>query len=309
MITLNLVNEKESDITYKISRFPDGQSDIVLDIKEFHLSGISETGKSWSSTIKISSRFNSFKDLEIIICTTKALRRLGIKEIHLYIPYLLGARSDRQFQEGGNSYLVDVIAPILNAQNYKSITVIDVHSDVAAACINNLKSIDNEELVKFALSHIYDNDSNYGDRSSVLVSPDAGSLKKIYNIAKEIEYKGEIIIANKHREIETGKILSTEINLNVNCIGKDYIIIDDICDGGRTFIELVKAIKEKDTSNRRFFLIITHGIFSARFEELEKYFNTIYCTNSYSDILDTTILCGFKSTRQVGQLVKQLNIF
>ena len=32
------------------------------------------------------------------------------------------------------------------------------------------------------------------------------------------------------------------------------------------------------------YLIVTHGIFSAGFEELYKHFDGIYCTNSYSDI-------------------------
>lgn len=132
----------ESEIKFKISQFPDGQQDLT--ITQYN-----------DINIEILSRFNSFKDLELIICATKALRRLGIKTISLYIPYLLGARSDRQFVEGGTSYLVDVIAPIINSLGFETVTVIDVHSDVAAACIKNLKIISNLQLVRFALNNIF----------------------------------------------------------------------------------------------------------------------------------------------------------
>lgn len=153
MNTINLTNKEASNLKFEVSHFPDGQQDLC--ILPYSVAEIKTILESKDLSIQINARFNSFEDLEIILCATKALRRLGIKKIHLYIPYLLGARSDRQFQEGGNSYLVDIIAPILNAQGFESVTVYDVHSDVAAACINNLKVIDNVNLVKFALNSIY----------------------------------------------------------------------------------------------------------------------------------------------------------
>ena len=99
----------------------------------------------WACTpfLHVGSKFKWFQ----VICAVKALRNLGVKEIRLFIPYLLGARSDRQFVEGGTSYLRDVIAPILNSLELESIACLDVHSDVAAACIKNLKVIENNALV------------------------------------------------------------------------------------------------------------------------------------------------------------------
>lgn len=89
MRILNLSFPDNSEIKYKISKFPDGQQDIVID-----KSSIPTTLEGRPVPICITSRFNSFLDLELIICTTKALRRLSVLEIHLYIPYLLGARID-----------------------------------------------------------------------------------------------------------------------------------------------------------------------------------------------------------------------
>jgi phosphoribosylpyrophosphate synthetase len=186
MKTLNLVDESKSDIKYKISQFPDGQQDVIIETKDYLLNKYTGCYED----IKISSRLNNFKDLELIICTVKAFRRMEHKMLHLYIPYLLGARSDRQFVEGGTSYLVDVIAPIINSLEFESVTVMDVHSDVAAACINNLKVVDNIKLVKHFLLHEYPNTklSNVADSNGniemfgnnfILISPDAGASKKI----------------------------------------------------------------------------------------------------------------------------------
>lgn len=296
MKKLDLTNVDKSDIQYKITSYPDGQQDItihtVMDMLLFK-----------TDSIQINSRFNSFKDLELIICATKALRRLGVKEIFLYIPYLLGSRSDRQFQEGGTSYLVDVIAPIINSLNFESVTVIDVHSDVASACINNLKVIDNTGFIYKALR---DSDQKVEYGGFVLVSPDAGALKKIYNVAKTIDYKGEIIVASKHRDLD-GRITHTEVPLEIGGFQyKDFVIIDDICDGGRTFIEIAKVIREKRSATK-IFLIVTHGIFSAGLKELSEYFNHIYTTNSIMDINSMTEF-GMRNEKYLNK-VTQLNIF
>lgn len=284
MVEINLTNLEKSSIKYKISKFPDGQQDIVFTDTEgsFLISG-RYNNKIQEATIK--SRFNSFKDLELIIAANKALRRLGVKEIHLDIPYLLGARSDRQFQEGGNSYLVDVIAPILNAQEFESITVLDVHSDVAAACIKNLKVITNEKLVRTSIINICENPDI---KKIVVISPDAGAQKKIYKSIDGLAIVKEVVTASKKRDVITGNITETVVPLVdkysvANYLNTDFVIIDDICDGGRTFIEIAKKIKEKLPYNK-IHLVVTHGIFSAGLDTLSTCFNNIYTTNSVLDL-------------------------
>jgi ribose-phosphate pyrophosphokinase len=271
MKVINLT-EKNKVRDHEILKFPDGQRDIRLINFDEYLN---------EDYVQIESRFNSFEDLGLIICTTKALRRVGVKNIRLFIPYLLGARSDRQFQEGGNSYLVDIVAPIINDQNYEKVIVLDPHSDVAAACIKNLQILDNTYIVSSALLEIYRGKPK--DDQIVLISPDAGALKKIYHVAEKLKFKGEVITAMKHRDIITGKIVSTHVPLNMTHAKKDFIIIDDICDGGRTFIEVAKVIKET-FNDAKIYLIISHGIFSNSFTELSKYFTGIFCSNSVSNI-------------------------
>ena len=87
--------------------------------------------------------------------------------------------------------------------------------------------------------------------------------------------------------MRTGKILKTEIPDLPGLVGDDlkYVIIDDICDGGRTFNELAKAIRAQ-RADAKIYLVVTHGIFSAGFAELSLNFEHIYTTNSYRDIAD-----------------------
>lgn len=129
----------------------------------------------------------------------------------------------------------------------------------------------------------------------------------MYNVAKHLDYTDDIIIASKHREVSTGKILSTTVPLGIKISSQPIIIIDDICDGGRTFIEIAKVIKKWDeTDSCKIYLIVTHGIFSAGFKELGEYFDRIYTTNSIGDIPASS---NFKGTDFNNSFIKQLNVF
>jgi ribose-phosphate pyrophosphokinase len=205
---------------------------------------------------------------------------MGFTYISLYVPYFLGARSDRKFSEGGINYLKDVICPIINSQDFKNVIVLDPHSDVLEACLKNYQKGNNHSLVKWALEQI-DNKNNAQERT-MLISPDAGAMKKIYDVAREF-YIINLITASKVRNIVTSQIIKTELP-DADWDGIEHaIIIDDICDGARTFIELAKVIKEKKPKVK-LYLIVTHGIFSAGFDELEKYFECVFTTNSVKDI-------------------------
>lgn len=275
---LNLAYPEKSDIPFKISKFPDGQQTI----------DITDPNGLLDKIVMIKSRLNNFKDLELIICANQALRNLCPLRIHLYVPYFIGARSDRKFQDGGINYMKQVICPIINSQNFASVTVMDPHSDVLEACLNNYKKLDNHKLVDFSLEIL-----NGHSAKTLIVSPDAGALKKIYDVAKQFNITN-VVTASKIRDIKTGDIIRTELpEIKLDGI-ESIIIIDDICDGGRTFVELAKEIRKQ--THKPIYLVVTHGIFSAGLGLLSEYFDKIYCTNSISDI------------EQNGRLV-QLNIF
>lgn len=275
---LNLVDLENSDIKYKISKFPDGQQSIKLDMIDADLPN--------KITVSITSRFNSFLDLELIIAANQAIREFSyVENVKLNVPYFLGARSDRKFEAGTSNYLKTVICPIINAQKFSRVTVLDPHSDVLEACLDNYHKHNNHRLVKDALTAI-DNKNDAQERIC-LVSPDAGAYKKIFDVAKEFGIN-RIITANKVRDIKTGNIIRTEVPTLDQHEDLKYVIIDDICDGGRTFVELAKAMKESRPT-AKIYLIVTHGIFSAGFDTLNQYFEGIYTTNSVKRLVNTNV--------------------
>ena len=320
--TLNLVNPNDRlSFGYEISKFPDGQQTIRL-IESRHNTFEALRHSNKSHGIIIESRLNTFSDLELIICATQALKEVGVKNIELYIPYCIGGRSDRKFMEGGINYIKHVIAPIINSQGYNRVTIMDPHSDVLEACINNFKKTDNLKLVTFALRDYFlskgfetwnkDNFENVR-----FISPDAGALKKVFHVAEATRYPHNVIIASKHRNLETGKIDYTDVPMSVNDADKDFFIFDDICDGGRTFIEIAKAVDEKRKLSSsvkpeqygKNYLVVTHGIFSYGFDFLVQHFDGIYCTNSVKDIQDGIIVDTFSRHKTIHSLVKQQNVF
>lgn len=348
MKILNLANEGsgtfggdddsliKTDIRFKFKNFPDGQTDIVVNTDDLI---------SPEPAVQITSHFNSWEDMVKIICATVALRKLNVFEIHLFIPYILGARSDRRFEKGGTSYLVDVVAPIINMQEFKSVTCFDAHSDVAQGCIQRLEIITNIELVKWAIDKI-------GTTNFRIAAPDQGATKKVFEVAHQLQIETPILFCVKHRDLKTGKILHTEVPLGTIVPNMDYIIVDDICDGGRTFIEIAKEIKrqysnpeiqqlekqieelkeqksiyvrvqeyepaarlrlaERDAIEKleelkkssalkcRIFLVVSHGIFSNEFNELNRHLDGIFTTNS--------ITCYGWSITPCNQAPKNLNV-
>jgi ribose-phosphate pyrophosphokinase len=300
-LTLNLVDSSKSDIKYKISKFPDGQQTVDI---------VSTVERMWGfRNIQIISRLNSFTDLELIICANQAFKNMDEQlKIELFVPYFLGSRSDRKFVEGGINYLKQVICPIINSQNFSNVVVMDPHSDVLEACLNNYTKINNHTLVEWAINQIGVPKDNI-----CLVSPDAGAYKKIADVAKSVNISN-IITAHKTRDIVTGNITGTYIPLNVYDAIKTFVIIDDICDGGRTFIELAKEIMKSRMLSSvvhpneygKIYLIITHGIFSAGFDKLNECFDGIFSTDSVRTIGDYV---SDSYGNQIKTNLKQLNIF
>lgn len=288
MKTLNLVNLEASDIKYKISKFPDGQQDvIILDPKKI----------AFSKHVRIISRMSDFKDLELIACAKAALDNLFIDTVILYAPYILGARSDRQFEDGGTSYLEQVVGPILNQLEFKKIECVDVHSPKAEMWINRLTSKNNLEFVDWAIKDlISEYTAEYKENIKgrfAIVCPDKGAIERTERIMKlPILKEVPMVRCKKVRSVD-GKLSNTETDLNLETVDREYIIVDDICDGGRTFINIAEKLK-KATPGCCIYLLTTHGIYSNGFDELNQYFTRIYCTDSVKSI-GTVAYDGWKN--------------
>jgi ribose-phosphate pyrophosphokinase len=222
-----------------------------------------------NEAVTITHRLNSFNDLGLLCVTVDALRRMDVKIINLFIPYFPAARQDRVMIPG-EPLSVKVYADILNAMNLNKVTVFDAHSEVTPALVNNCEVIPNHKFIAEVLKIISNNVK--------LISPDGGALKKIYKVSEFLDGI-DVVECSKSRDVKTGKLSGFKV-YNDDLQGINCLIVDDICDGGGTFIGLAEELKKKNAG--KLYLAVSHGIFNKGFEDL-KCFDGIFTTDSFKD--------------------------
>lgn len=231
--------------------------------------------------VLITIRANSSDDVMKLLMATDAIRTLARKhnttpDIHVFMPYLPYARQDYETKPG-EALSLKVFANLINSQNFASVTIFDCHSDVGPALINNCVNINNHEFVKGVLA----DKTNY-----VIVSPDSGAFKKIQKLCDAIGYLDTPILCNKVRS-NNGTIVKTVISES-DFGGKDVYIVDDICDGGRTFTSLAGELKTRNVG--KVYLIVSHGMFSYGIDPLERGgIAGVFTTDSFCVIRDRYI--------------------
>ena len=154
----------------------------------------------------------------------------------LYLPY---ARQDKEISNT-STFALRPFAMIINALDFVRVNVVDPHNvEMTGKMIAKFNPIMPELgplLSKLDAFPVY---------------PDAGA-------AKRYKAKPGDLCCEKDREPLTGTIRGIIVNGKV--FPSSYLIIDDICDGGRTFIEVAKKLYEAGA--KEVHLYVSHGIFS-----------------------------------------------
>lgn len=251
---LVLFDDLGNEIKTTIWKFPGGE--IGVRVNESPL----------TDSVEIRCDFRSSDDIIGIVLLVDAIRSMGIREIGLVIPYFPYARQDRVMVPG-ESHSVKAIANIINSCKFNTVEIADPHSDVTTSLIENVVVKSQSDIAYWHVRGSCD----------ILLAPDAGALKKIYPLAAKLGV--DVVCATKIRDISTGQISGIKVYAEDNEKLKDkrVWVVDDICDGGKTFIELAKVISGYETLN----LFVTHGIFSKGLDELNQYYATI---KTYNDM-------------------------
>lgn len=180
----------------------------------------------------------------------------GIK-ILLIMPYCAYSRQDRRCNEG-ESFSLKVFANIINSLNFHHVITYDNHSEVSTALLDNCSSVSVKDLLDYNSDITFDVD--------LLVSPDAGANKKIQACSSALDIP--FIRADKLRSTTDNSLSETIVYTTAEELdGKTLLIVDDICDGGRTFAALAQSIK-KIQPNCTINLFITHGFFTYGIDHL-----------------------------------------
>lgn len=181
----------------------------------------------------------------------------------LILPYLPYSRADRRFTDGdclGKEAFLNMLP--MNWDIY----TFDVHSDKSNSGF--LINVTPENILrKIFKKYNFEN----------ILFPDAGAMSRYSEMIDKFNIPANIYFCEKKRDPETGKFLGFKVPTDIDKT-KNTIIIDDLCDGGGTFLGIANEL-QMDKS--KLTLYVSHGIFSKGFSDLTKYFDLIITTNSF----------------------------
>lgn len=226
-------------------------NEVHFKIKQLEMNGIHNLNESW----EIITDIKDSEELMLVILLADYIGNDEKKLTLLYTPY---ARQDRK-THWSEPFSFKTFARLINSCGFDEVKIYDPHSDVTPALLNN---------VIVDKCNVFEKITSIPD---ILVSPDAGAMKK--NNALAMRWSVPHIIATKERDVTTGEITETKIHTDLSLEGKKLLIVDDICDGGRTFIELAKVLRKHKPKEINLF--VTVGIFSQGYDKVKEHFDNI----------------------------------
>ena len=202
-----------------------------------------------------------------LVLLVSAIKSAGLKLGSLSMPYIPFSRQDR-VATPGDAFSLKAFAQLINSLGFKDVYVVDPHSDVATALFDNVYVTSQAEVFHEVVS-------DYAD-GLWLVSPDAGASKKIGQLAKVLPRGkvAEIMECSKVRDPQTGALSKFSVPMAPEH-SLQFVIVDDICDGGGTFIEIARRLRD-DSKASHITLCVTHGFFTKGIEVFDGLIDEIY---------------------------------
>lgn len=249
-------------IPFEAFTFPGGEQGVCIDTAALH--------EAAAGSFTIEAALRNSGDVLTLLMLTDALRHaLPTAEISLVMPYVPYARQDRVCRPG-ESLSIRVFAQLINTQNFRTVTILDPHSSVTPALINHV-------VVTGARDHVARAVAAMGG-DVVLVAPDMGAAGRVRDIAAALGLP--MLQAQKTRHASSGVVTGVEILGEIP--NKPLLVVDDICDGGRTFIELALAV-HRVAPMQTLGLYVSHGIFSKGLGVLSPLYSQVFTANSWLD--------------------------
>ena len=228
-------------------------------------------------------------EIFMLICIVKHLRSKTYNNVgfNLTMPYVVNSRLDRTHSDN-EVFTLKYFAEIINDLKFNKVLIVDPHSIVSEALIDNVCVFRPYNIISYAISKM--RSLNEFKRELVIYFPDDGAYKRYKDMPCFKDFN--CIYGKKERDWETGKILGIEIydkngskltNEIENC---DVLMVDDIISYGGTLAYSADKLKEMGAAHISAYA--THVENSVLDEEkgtlLKRYkdniIDTVYTTNS-----------------------------
>lgn len=254
----------------KVWKFPGGEVGINVGVLPTHCDGV-----------VIKTLIKSSDDIMTLVMAVDAINRnTETKNLKLMMSYVPYARQDRVCNKG-ESLSIATFAKIINSLNFDEVIVDDTHSPQTLKYINHCIEVPQHELMwrhnevrkfiemKNVMLVALDEKADIKTRSHIARHPNLQLY--VIQLAKLKDTTGEV----KRLEMRNQHMVTRLHNTNL-------LIVDDICDEGRVFIEAAKLLREV-AEPLSISLFVTHGIFSKGKEILyEAGINNIWCYNDFT---------------------------
>lgn len=247
----------DTQLKFRLSHFPDSQP---------HFKLLDEPDLDKSVTIE--ARLKTVEEIFNVLMAADVLWDHTTR-INLDVRWLLGARMDRSIDNMQPSTLT-VVADLIDSAWFCRVRLFDVHSPIALQRLRFSSNVLPVSQVKAVLEQLGD---------VMCVAPDEGASTRTASILEECGWKEPIVQCQKIRDSQTGKLSGFDISNPSLVWGRRCLIIDDICDGGGTFVGIAAKLREAGATH--VYLYVSHGIFSKKLP-LEG-IDHIYTTDSYAD--------------------------
>jgi ribose-phosphate pyrophosphokinase len=255
MQILNLVRQDKSDISYSISRFPDGEVHITLgDIDH-------------KDKVEVRCRITNAEELFILMQVGDILKRHAVP-FFISICYLMSMRMDR-VMDFNRPFSLSIVCKVLDSLGADSISVFSPHSYECVRLLNTPNFGNYEFEIPFRCENIAES------LNAQTVLPDKGAAGKFY-------YDEDTIFGKKTRDLATGKITSIGIENPWNIGDNPLLVRDDLCDGGGTFVGIAKELR-KYKPNAKLYIQVDHMVNPKGIKNLSENFDRVWFTNSYKD--------------------------
>jgi ribose-phosphate pyrophosphokinase len=241
----------------EFEKFPNGETQLIKD-------GIK--GSQYVSN-KVSFKYEDDSDLIKLMLLKNYLNDLKFDYVDLLIYYMPYSRMDRS--ENNSPFTLKYVSNFINGLGFSEITVIEPHSDVTPALLNNVKV----KYINFDLLPLVMEEVEFDKENDYLFFPDAGASKRYHDL------KGfKQLVGHKDRDFKTGEIKSLKVVGDIEGDSNKVIIIDDLSSYGGTFVHSSKALK--NLGFKEVYLLVAHAENSIFKGQLFDYVDKVFTTDS-----------------------------
>lgn len=198
---------------------------------------------------------------------------------NLVMPYIPGARQDRVNVDGDVLFTASSVANMV-VDRFSKCVVLDPHSPVVLKYLEYSNNPAHKITYSYPLERVA---AKMWQGYTGIIAADKGGQDRAEQFADAMGKP--IFYGSKVRDVTNGKLTGFAVDDLPK--GGHFLVVDDICDGGGTFIGLAQKIRDQGCYAD---LFVSHGIFSKGTAELKRYYKNIYTTDSREQVRDLDVL-------------------